>query len=84
MRVEAMTVPDGIVIRIGNEVSVSLSVDEIKGKGLQEVGLILCDKIESAFKLRERDDGEPEVFELLGNEDDEDLSIFEEVIEIDW
>jgi len=83
MRLEAFDFPAGIVIRLG-EVSVSLDVAEVKGKGLQETCLILCDKLERVANLREKDDGSPEVFELRGDEEDVDMSLYSLEVDVDW
>jgi len=84
MRLEALTVPNGVVLRFDNEFSVGLKSSEVKGLGLQEVALMLVDKLEKMAELRvvEPIEALVEEFELDGDEDDEDLSLFEVVIEL--
>lgn len=99
MRVEAITVPNGIVLRFGGEASVSLLASEIKNLGLQETVLLIVDRLEAMAELRdvefvmepvgivESEIVEPTDYldiELDGDEDDEDISDFEEVVEAPW
>jgi len=97
-RIEAITVPGAVVIKIG-EASVEMTEDELKGVDLQEACLILCDKLERAGNLRDKP--EPVVEPILEveivntgklvldidfdhDEEDIDLSLFEETVEIKW
>jgi hypothetical protein len=82
MRLEAFDLPDSIVLKFGTD-SLSLRKSEVKRLGLQDTCLLLIDKIEKMAKLRDVEIVEPTVeeFELDGDEDDEDISLYEDVIE---
>ena len=105
MRLEAITVPDGTVLKFMDH-SISVKSSEIANLGLQEAVLVIVDKLEKMAKLREvpvpggivetevRPKGivETEIvepafasqLELEGDEDDEDLSLYEDRIYIDF
>jgi hypothetical protein len=75
MRLETFDLPDRIVLKFETD-SVSILKADVKKLGLKETVQSLIGKLTKMAKL----DG-PEYIELDGDEDDEDISLYEEVVE---